>query len=62
MGFLEIKKELNKLEKSQLIDLISDLYKKNISLKEYFGFYLKPDEKKLLEEYKSKVRQGFFPN
>ncbi|MEO8211040.1 MAG: DUF6155 family protein [bacterium] len=61
MGFLEIKKELNKLEKSQLIDLISDLYKKEISLKEYFGFYLKPDEKKLLDEYKSKVKEGFFP-
>lgn len=61
MGFSEIKKELSKLDKVQLIDLISDLYRKNISVKEYFKFYLKPDEKNLLEEYKDKVREGFFP-
>ena len=61
MGISEIKKELSKLEKAQLIDLISDLYKKDISVKEYFKFYLKPDEKNLLEEYKDKVREGFFP-
>lgn len=60
MGFSEIKKELSKLDKVQLIDLISDLYRKNISVKEYFKFYLKPDEKNLLEEYKDKVREGFF--
>ncbi len=61
MGFSEIKKELGKLEKMHLIDLISDLYRKNISVKDYFKFYIKPDEKNLLEEYKGKVREGFFP-
>lgn len=61
MGLPEIKKELSKLEKAQLIDLISDLYKKDISVKEYFKFYLKPDEKNILKEYKDKVREGFFP-
>jgi len=38
----------------QLIDLIFDLYKKNIPVKEYFKFYLKPDEKNLFEEYEVK--------
>ena len=61
MGISEIKKELSKLDKVQLIDLISDLYRKNISVKEYFKFYLKPDEKNILKEYKDKVREGFFP-
>jgi hypothetical protein len=28
MGFIEVKKELKKLEKDKLIDLISELYKK----------------------------------
>jgi hypothetical protein len=30
MGLTDIKKELKKLDKDKLIDLIADLYKKNI--------------------------------
>ena len=34
MGLAEVKKELKKLEKDKLIDLIGDLYKKQKSVKE----------------------------
>ncbi|MEM6737343.1 MAG: DUF6155 family protein [Bacteroidota bacterium] len=40
---------------------ISELYKKFKSVKEYFDFYVDPDEKKLIEQYKEKVTEGFFP-
>jgi hypothetical protein len=61
MGLREVKTELNKLEKEDLIKHISELYKKFKPVKEYFDFYIDPDEKKLLEQYKEKVTEGFFP-
>ncbi len=61
MGLREVKSELNKLDKKVLIKHISELYKKFKPVKEYFEFYINPDEKKLLEQYKDKVTEGFFP-
>ncbi len=61
MGLREVKSELNKLDKKELIKHISELYKKYKPVKEYFDFYINPDEKKLLEQYKEKVKEGFFP-
>ncbi len=61
MGLREVKSELNKLNKEELIKHISELYKKYKPVKEYFDFYINPDEKKLLEQYKEKVTEGFFP-
>jgi len=61
MGLREVKTELNKLEKEDLIKHISELYKKFKPVKEYFDFYVNPDEKRLLEQYKEKVREGFYP-
>ncbi|MDA3882163.1 MAG: DUF6155 family protein [Bacteroidales bacterium] len=61
MGLREVKNELNKLDKADLIKHISELYKKYKPVKEYFDFYINPDEKKLLEQYKEKVTEGFFP-
>ncbi len=61
MGIREVKLELNKLEKETLIKHISELYKKFKPVKEYFDFYINPDENKILEQYKDKVREGFYP-
>lgn len=61
MGLREVKSELNKLDKEELIKHISELYKKYKPIKEYFDFYINPDENKLLEQYKEKVTEGFFP-
>jgi hypothetical protein len=38
MGILDIKRELRKLDQEKLIDLVTDLYKKNKSVKEFFDF------------------------
>ncbi len=61
MGLREVKSELNKLDKATLIKHIAELYKKYKPVKEYFDFYVNPDEEKLLEQYKEKVTEGFFP-
>ena len=62
MGLAEVKKELKKLEKDKLIDLIGDLYKKQKSVKEYLDFFVNQDEEKLLETYKDRVLFAFYPN
>ncbi|MFS4417886.1 DUF6155 family protein [Maribacter sp. 2307ULW6-5] len=57
----EVKSELNKLDKEGLIKHISELYKKYKPVKEYFDYCTNPDEDKLLQQYKEKVTEGFFP-
>ncbi|MDZ7847206.1 MAG: DUF6155 family protein [Owenweeksia sp.] len=61
MSLRELKMELQKQSKADLIKHIAELYKKYKPLKEYFSFYMHPDEKALLEEYKQKVYEGFYP-
>ena len=61
MGLTDIKKELKKLDKDKLIGLVADLYKKNKSVKEFFDFYVNPDERELYNKYKDKVFEAFYP-
>jgi len=61
MGLTDIKKELKKLDKDKLIDLVADLYKKNKSVKEFFDFYVNPDERELFIKYRDKVYEAFYP-
>ena len=61
MALKEIKQELLKQDKETLVKHILELYKKYDSVKEYFDFYVMPDEEKILEKYKEKVREGFYP-
>ncbi len=61
MGLREVKSELNKQDKETLIKHISELYKKFKPVKEYFDFYLNPNEEEILKKYKEMVREGFFP-
>ena len=61
MGLGDIKKELRKLDKEKLVDLVADLYKKNKSVKEFLDFYVNPNEKELFLKYKDKVYEAFYP-
>jgi hypothetical protein len=61
MGLLDLKKELKKLDKDKLVDLIADLYKKNKTVKEFFDFYINPDERELFNKYRDKVFEAFYP-
>lgn len=62
MSLRELKKELQKETKEKLISHLAELYKKYKPVKEYFDFYLNPDESQLLEDYKQMVQEGFFPS
>ena len=61
MGLTNIKKELKKLDKDKLIGLVADLYQKNKSVKEFFDFYVNPNERELFEKYRDKVFEAFYP-
>lgn len=61
MGLTDIKKELKKLDKDKLIDLVADLYKKNKSVQEFLDFYVNPNERELFEKYRDKVFVAFYP-
>lgn len=61
MGLTDIKKELKKLDKDKLVEIVADLYKKNKSVKEYLDFFVNPNEKELYVKYKDKVYEAFYP-
>jgi hypothetical protein len=61
MGLADLKKELKKLDKEKLVDLVADLYKKNKSVKELLDFYVNPNEKELFLKYKDKVYEAYYP-
>lgn len=61
MGLREVKKELHQLEKEELIHHIAEVYKKYKDVKVYFDFYVNPDLDSLLDVYKSRVHEGFYP-
>jgi hypothetical protein len=61
MGVADIKKELRNLDKNKLIEIITELYRKNKSVRQYFDFYMNPDEKELIRKYKKKVFEAFYP-
>ena len=56
-----LKKELQKLNREQLIEQVMDLYKKYKPVKEYYDFYLNPNEKGLLEKHKEIITNEFYP-
>lgn len=60
MGLTNLKKELNKLDKSKLIEVILELYKKNKSVKDYFDFFVDPNEKELFKKYQGVVNSGSY--
>lgn len=61
MSLTDLKRELRKFDKNKLIDLISELYKKHKPVKDFFDFYVHPDEKGLFEKHKAKVFEAFYP-
>jgi len=61
MGLTDIKKEFKKFDKDKLINIIADLYKTNKSVKEFFDFYVSPNERQLFNKYRDKVFEAFYP-
>lgn len=59
MSLTTVKKELQQLEKNNLIDLCLTLYKKNKLVKAYLDYYADPDAEALYKTYKTKVEEAF---
>lgn len=56
-----IKNLLQSMTKAEIIEMVLELYSARKEAKEYLEFYACPDEKGKLEEYKSIIREEFYP-
>ena len=52
-----LKKELDLMDRGQLVDIILDLYSNRPEAKEYFEFFLNPDIEKLREKVITKAQK-----
>lgn len=59
MSKLQLKKEIQKLERQQLEQMVLEAYAARKETKEYFDFFLNPDVDKLIEKYKIAVSKEF---
>jgi hypothetical protein len=57
----DLKKYLQSLEKEQLEEQILDLYDRFKNVKTYYNFAFNPNEDKLIEECKWKIKKEYFP-
>jgi hypothetical protein len=61
MSKRDLKKYLNELNKEQLEEQIITLYDKFLAVKTYYNFVFKPNERGLLQDFKLKVSNEYFP-
>lgn len=61
MSFPSVKKELELLEKKELIHLIGELYKISSPVKEYLEFYAQPDEDNAYKIARQRIHESFYP-
>jgi len=61
MSKRDLKKYLNELNKEQLEEQIINLYYKFPAVKTFYDFVFKPNERQLLQEFKLKISNEYFP-
>lgn len=61
MSKLTLKKHLQSLKNEQIIEVVLDLYDTMKPVKEYFEFYMNPNENKMLEKYRAIIVSEFYP-
>jgi len=61
MGLREVKTRLNNLDKTEIIKLISELYKKVPGAKNYLDIYATGDINELAEKYKKEIEKYVYP-
>lgn len=62
MGLRDVKKELNKMEKSEMIKLISDMYSKIPQAKEYLDILSGVKIETLVKKYKKEIERYVYPS
>ena len=62
MGLKELHKELKQMEKTEIIKMISELYKSVPMAKEYLDVFATGNIKQLIEKYKFEIENYVYPN
>ncbi len=62
MSKAKLKKLLLTMQKDEIIEVILELYSARKEAKEYLDFYVEPNEKEKLQEYKHIIQQEFYPS
>ena len=61
MALRELKNELNQMDKTEIIKLILEIYKKIPDAKNYFDIFSTGDIDKQIEKYKSEIEKYIYP-
>lgn len=59
MSKITLKKELSRMERADLVQLLLDAYSARKEIKEYFDFFVDPDVEKLDARYHQAIRKEF---
>ncbi len=62
MAFREVKKELGGMDKTEIIKLVSELYKKVPAAKTYLDVFATGEIKQLVEKYTKEIERYIYPN
>ncbi|MCF6167687.1 DUF6155 family protein [Lutibacter sp.] len=62
MSLKEVKKELNKMDKAEIIKMVSEMYKKISTVKTYLDVFVTGEIKHLIEKYKNEIERYIYPN
>ncbi len=62
MALKEVKKELNKMDKTEIIKLISDMYKKIPSVKTFLDVFATGEIEQLVEKHKKEIEKYVYPS
>lgn len=62
MGLREVKTQLDTLDKTEIIKLISEMYKKVPAAKSYLDIYATGDINELAEKYKKEIEKYVYPS
>lgn len=62
MAFRELKKELNGMDKTEIVKLISEMYKKIPAAKTYLDIFATGEIEQLVEKYKKEIERYIYPS
>lgn len=62
MALRDVKKELNGMDKTEIIKLISEMYKKIPAAKTYLDIFATGEIKGLVEKYKKEIEKYIYPS
>ena len=62
MALRELKKELNQMDKTEIINLILEMYKKIPDAKNFLEIFATGDIEQLTEKYKKEIERYIYPN